>query len=76
MPKPNNNGMGPIHDGYKYPMIETKPPARESLMQKIKEATTGTARPGMRSVETKPSKESARAIADRKDQTKKLQGGY
>lgn len=58
---------GPIHDHYKYPMVETKPPARESLYQKARKAL------GM----DKPKNtQDAKVLADRADQAKKLKGEY
>jgi hypothetical protein len=65
---PKTEGVKPIHDGYDYPHVETKPPARESLYDKVKKAfTTNT-----------PNKDpqGGKAMADRKDQSNQLKGEY
>jgi hypothetical protein len=65
---PKTEGVKPIHDGYDYPMVETKPTPRESLWDKVKKAVssnTPNSDPG-----------GGKALADRKDQSKQLKGEY
>ena len=56
----------PIHDGYKYPMVETKPTPRPTMMQRARDFMKPTPKP------TAPQKQSASVMADRRHQGRTL----
>lgn len=72
-PKSIDEGVKPIHDGYKYPMVETKPVPRESLIDKVKRVVTSATVSASSNLPQRTASDAA-AMADRKDQAEKLKG--